>query len=114
MLCSGTAGIVFFRSVSKTRAHSPSTVKQYPPSPMKQRASVSTHPESAKKKAEREKGDGAAAQDRRAEEARGTEKPDRKMTKSESSDIGASGRWRHTYCAGLTDGNISILVARGT
>ncbi|XP_058884035.1 MAP7 domain-containing protein 2-like isoform X11 [Acipenser ruthenus] len=78
------------KSVSKTRAHSPSTVKQYPPSPMKQRASVSTHPESAKKKAEREKGDGAAAQDRRAEEARGTEKPDRKMTKSESSDIGAS------------------------
>ncbi|RXM95507.1 Eukaryotic translation initiation factor 1A [Acipenser ruthenus] len=57
---------------------------------MLKRASVSTHPESAKKKAEREKGDGAAAQDRRAEEARGTEKPDRKMTKSESSDIGAS------------------------
>ncbi|MGH0164396.1 UNVERIFIED_CONTAM: hypothetical protein FKN15_053394 [Acipenser sinensis] len=78
------------KSVSMTRAHSPSTVKQYPPSPMKQRASVNAHPESAKKKAEREKGDGAAAQDRRAEEARGTEKPDRKMTKSESSDIGAS------------------------
>ncbi|MGH0178350.1 UNVERIFIED_CONTAM: hypothetical protein FKN15_012366 [Acipenser sinensis] len=57
---------------------------------MLKRASVNAHPESAKKKAEREKGDGAAAQDRRAEEARGTEKPDRKMTKSESSDIGAS------------------------
>ncbi|XP_066555137.1 MAP7 domain-containing protein 2 [Amia ocellicauda] len=71
--------------VSKTRAQSPCTVKQYPPSPMRHRA---TTPGSDNGKKKSDRGEGAAL-DRRLEEALGTEMPEKKLPKSASSDLSA-------------------------
>uniref|UniRef100_A0A8C4S2I6 MAP7 domain containing 2 n=1 Tax=Erpetoichthys calabaricus TaxID=27687 RepID=A0A8C4S2I6_ERPCA len=89
------------KSLTKTRAQSPTTVRQYPSSPMKQRAIISTKTESLKK-SDKEKSETVAQQGETEEKVNGT-KEDKKISKSESSENTNSVTPTGKTIAGTTD-----------
>uniref|UniRef100_A0A8C4S228 MAP7 domain containing 2 n=1 Tax=Erpetoichthys calabaricus TaxID=27687 RepID=A0A8C4S228_ERPCA len=88
-------------SAFSTRAQSPTTVRQYPSSPMKQRAIISTKTESLKK-SDKEKSETVAQQGETEEKVNGT-KEDKKISKSESSENTNSVTPTGKTIAGTTD-----------